>query len=411
MPNADLQAYDQGMLRPLRGLRVSESKSPWPTRSDLIDLAAALGAAAFVAVATLAGNHNPGQVGVYVLTNVAMMLPLAFRRRLPVSTVIAILAVIVVEAATIGPSDGLGALALLVACYTVATYRPWVPATVALVVVVPAFAIANWVSGKGLADDVDFVFVLCVAAWLAGRGVRSRQLLVDRLAAQSSELRAAREAEAAAMAATERSRIARDLHDVLAHSISVIVVQAEAAEALLPDLERNRRALQAVQRTARSALVELRQLLDVLHNDDPDDRQDETRLRLPSPRLRDADRLVRAMREAGLDVTLHIDGEAVVPEGADLAAYRILQEAMTNALRHAGPTTVEADVHIDDHQVLVSVVDHGPTGRTRITTGRGTGHGLRGMRARVHMYGGDFLAGPSGEGFRVVARIPVQSQA
>lgn len=398
------------MLRPLRGLRVSESKAPWPSRSDLIDLAAALGAAAFVAIATLAGNHNPGPPGVYVLTNVAMTLPLAFRRRFPVSTMIAILAVIVVEAATVGPSDGLGALALLVACYSVATYRPWLPATVGLIAIVPAFMITNWVSGKGLTDDIDFVFVVCLAAWLAGRGVRSRQLLVDRLATQSLELRAAREVEAAAMAAAERSRIARDLHDVLAHSISVIVVQAEAAEALLPDLEHNRQALQAVQRTARSALVELRQLLDVLHNDEPDEYQDETRQRLPSPRLRDADRLVRAMREAGLDVTLHVDGEAAIPEGVDLAAYRILQEAMTNALRHAGPTTVEADVHIDARQVVVSVVDHGPTGQTRVTTSQGTGHGLTGMRARVHMYGGDFQAGPSGEGFRVVARIPVQAR-
>ena len=296
------------------------------------------------------------------------------------------------------------------ACYSVATYRPWLPATVGLIAIVPAFMITNWVSGKGLTDDVDFVFVVCLAAWLAGRGVRSRQLLVDRLATQSLELRAAREVEAAAMAAAERSRIARDLHDVLAHSISVIVVQAEAAEALLPDLERNRQALQAVQRTARSALVELRQLLDVLHNDEPDEYQDETRQRLPSPRLRDADRLVRAMREAGLDVTLHVDGEAAIPEGVDLAAYRILQEAMTNALRHAGPTTVEADVHIDARQVVVSVVDHGPTGQTRVTTSQGTGHGLTGMRARVHMYGGDFQAGPSGEGFRVVARIPVQAR-
>ena len=162
---------------------------------------------------------------------------------------IAILAVIVVEASTVGPSDGLGALALLVACYSVATYRPWLPATVGLIAVVPAFMITNWVSDKGLTDDIDFVFAVCLAAWLAGRGVRSRQLLVDRLAAQSLELRAACEVEAAAMAAAERTRIARDLHDVLAHSISVIVVQAEAAEALLPDLERNRQALQAVQRT------------------------------------------------------------------------------------------------------------------------------------------------------------------
>ena len=116
------------------------------------------------------------------------------------------------------------------------------------------------------------------------------------------------------------------------------------------------------------------------------------------------------MREAGLDVTLHVDGEAAIPEGVDLAAYRILQEAMTNALRHAGRTTVEADVHIDARQVLVSVVDHGPTGQTPVTTSRGTGHGLTGMRARVHMYGGDFQAGPSGEGFQVIARIPVHAR-
>jgi signal transduction histidine kinase len=397
------------MLRPRRGLLVAESKASWPTRSDLIDLAAALGAGVFVAIATLAGNHNPGPTSVYVVTNVAMTLPLAFRRRFPVSTVIAILAVIVLEAATAGPSEGLGALALLVACYTVAAYRPWLPATLGLGAIVPAFMTTNWSTGKGLVDDVDFVFVLCLAAWLAGRGVRSRQLLVDKLAAQSLELRAAREAEATAMAAAERARIARDLHDVLAHSVSVIVVQAEAAEALLPDLERNRQALQAVQRTARSALAELRQVLDVLH-DDLDGDQDEPRLRLPSPRLRHADRLVQAMREAGLDVALHVDGDAPIPEGVDLAAYRILQEAMTNALRHAGPTTVEADVRIDPDQVLVTVLDHGPTGQTRVPASRGPGHGLSGMQARVRMYGGDLDAGPSGGAFRVVARIPVHAR-
>ncbi len=397
------------MLRPARGLVIPQGKASWLTRSDLVDLAVALVAAAFVAVATLTGDHDPGDVRVYVVTNVAMTLPLAVRRRFPVSTLVAILAVIVVEAAVAGPSEGLGALALLVACYTVAAYRPRLPAVLALGGLVPAFVITNLVSGKGPLEDVDFVFVLCVGAWVVGRSVRSRQRLVDELAAQSQELRAARQAEAAAVAAAERARIARDLHDVLAHSMSVIVVQAEAAEALLPDLDRSRQALQAVQGTGRAALAELRQLLDVLHEDDAED--DPVAMRLPTPGLRDAGRLAEAMREAGLDVVLHVDGaDVTVPDGVDLAAYRILQEAMTNTLRHAGPCTVEADVHVDPTEVFVSVVDDGPSDRVHSQSDRGSGRGIEGMQARARMYGGWLEAGPAGNGFRVTATIPIKAR-
>jgi signal transduction histidine kinase len=399
-----------GMLRRARGLLNTAGMHTGPARSDVVDLALALGAAAFVAVATLAGDHDPGPVGVYVATNVAMVLPLAFRRRFPMGTLLAIIAVILVEAALVGPSEGLGALALLVACYSVAAYRPALPATLGLAALVPAFIATNAVSGQRLLEDVDFLLILCVGAWLMGRSVRSRQMLVDQLAAQSSELRAAREAEAAATAAAERSRIARDLHDVLAHSMSVIVVQAEAAEALLPDEDRSRTALQAVQRTARGALAELRQLLGVLNSEEPDRYGEETRKRLPSPRLRDVERLVAAMRDAGLDVVLHVDGDASIPDGIDLAAYRILQESMTNALRHAGPTTVRADVRIQPGEVFVSVEDHGPSSPIDARDSSGSGHGITGMEERVRMYGGEFEAGPTGDGFRVVARIPVPAR-
>jgi signal transduction histidine kinase len=187
-----------------------------------------------------------------------------------------------------------------------------------------------------------------------------------------------------------------------------MVVQAEAGEALLPDAERSGQALRAIQDTGRATLAELRHLLGALDGDEAADASERPSLQ-PSPRLRDADRLVQRMRTAGLDVQLHIEGRlADIPPGVDLAAYRVLQEALTNALRHAGRTTVQATVRVKPDDVLVEVVDHGPNDASSHQSQKaGAGRGLIGVRQRVTLYGGDVESGPTGSGFRVRARIPV----
>jgi signal transduction histidine kinase len=187
-----------------------------------------------------------------------------------------------------------------------------------------------------------------------------------------------------------------------------MVVQAEAGEALLPDAERSGQALRAIQDTGRATLGELRHLLGVLEGESAGDLWQHPS-REPRPRLLDADRLAEEMRTAGLDVRLRIEGPlAEIPPGVDLAAYRVLQEALTNAVRHAGRTTVEATVRVRPDEVLVEVVDHGrgDGSGTRAGTIRG-GRGLIGMRERVTLYGGQVESGPTESGFRVRARIPV----
>jgi signal transduction histidine kinase len=207
--------------------------------------------------------------------------------------------------------------------------------------------------------------------------------------------------------AEERLRIARELHDVVAHSISVIAVQSgvgvhvadgQPAEA--------RKALAAIQATSRTALDELRRLLGVLRQDD------EPRGGLaPTPGLADLDALLGQVVGAGLAVRLRVEGtRPAVPGGVDLCAYRIIQEALTNVVKHAGPAQAQVRVCYGDREVSVEVTDDGRGVAAPAGTGRaGAGHGLVGMRERVALFGGDLKVGPRpGGGFRVAARLPFQ---
>ncbi len=191
-------------------------------------------------------------------------------------------------------------------------------------------------------------------------------------------------------------RIAREMHDVLAHTVSVMVVQAEAAEdALDREPERARVPLQRVHGTGREALREIRQVLAVLRSEEPRDA-------LPAPRLADLQELVERAREAGLPVELRLDVDTEPPADVARAVHRLCQEALTNVLRHAGPVPVRIDVQSRGDRVLVQVVDDGPPARV------GAGHGLLGMRERVEGVGGQLVAGPrAGGGFAVSARLPL----
>jgi uncharacterized protein (TIGR03382 family) len=252
----------------------------------------------------------------------------------------------------------------------------------ALVAVGIAIGTPMVVRSHSHAGELVPISALFLAAWLWGENQRAREL--------------EREERARSGAAAERARIARELHDVVTHNVSVMVVQAAAGNDVFdshPD--RARDALRAVEETGRRALGELRRLLDVEAGDGT----------LPQPGLARLDDLVGQVRRAGLAVELHVEGTAFpLPEGVDLSAYRIVQEALTNTLRHAQASHATVHVRYGAREVEVEVADDGVGESAPAESGRG----LLGMRERVALFGGDLrVGGRPGGGFAVRARIPV----
>jgi signal transduction histidine kinase len=251
--------------------------------------------------------------------------------------------------------------------------------------------------------------VWLVAGWATGRTVRSWRHKNVALEAANRELAEQRELRAQAAVAVERGRIARELHDVVAHNVSMIVVQAGAAARVLhgdqPDV---RNALEVIAATGRETVDEMRTLLGMLRSDDG-----QAALK-PQPGLADLEQLVSAVREAGLPVTLRIEGDTrPLPPALDLSAFRIVQEALTNALKHAGAARAEVTVRYEDGQVSLEIADSGPGADGGPGSGQGrTGHGLVGMRERAAMFGGELEAARGdGGGFTVRARLPLPAQA
>jgi signal transduction histidine kinase len=332
-----------------------------------------------------------GSRAVLVPTALAATVPLVLRRRRPLAVVLAVVAAAgLQELLTDSTEGGSTLVALLVATYSVGAYADRVGAAVGLAAVLV-------LNVPYSADVSDFAFgaVVFGGAWLAGRMVRRERLLADALARVQAQRERAAVAE-------ERARIARELHDVVAHSVSTIVVQAEAGEALLDrEPERAREAFEAIRGSGRQALVELRRLLGLLRRD-----EDEFAL-VPQPSLEHLDALVDHVRGVGLPVRVEIEGERRrLPPGVDLSAYRIVQEALTNALKHGGRAGAVVRVRYGADDVELEVVDDGP-GASNGDTG---GHGLTGMRERVRVYGGELETGRRPEGgFAVRARLPVDS--
>jgi signal transduction histidine kinase len=281
----------------------------------------------------------------------------------------------------------------------------WVP-PVLLLASVPVFVAAR-LHGQDSGNIIPSL-VWLVAAWAVGRVVRSWRHKNAALEAANRELEEQRELQAQAAVAVERGRIARELHDVVAHNVSMIVVQAGAAARVLhgeqPDV---RNALEVIAGTGRETVDEMRTLLGVLRSDDG------PAALKPQPGLADLEQLVSGVREAGLPVTLRIEGAPrPLPPTLDLSAFRIVQEALTNTLRHAGPARAEVTVRYEDGLVTLEIADtgHGPDGGP--ITGRGTGHGLVGMRERAAMLGGELEAARADSGgFTVRARLPVATPA
>jgi signal transduction histidine kinase len=247
--------------------------------------------------------------------------------------------------------------------------------------------------------------VVMVVIFLLGRTMRARREASQVLAERASAAEAGRQAHAEQAVAEERRRIARELHDVVAHHVSVIGVMATGARRVLKhDYDAAEQALTTIEQTSRTTLRELRRLLFLLRVES----ESESQLS-PQPGLEGMRSLVEQVREAGLPAVLRVEGEPPsLDPGVALTAYRIVQEALTNALKHAGPATAEVRLMYAPQLLTIEVFDtgHGPR------EGMAPGHGLLGMRERVGVYGGTLRTGPRpGGGFRVYARIPVESPA
>jgi signal transduction histidine kinase len=368
-----------------------------------IAIAAALaitGSAEVWATSALDGDPR----ALLTLAVLAMTLPLAFRRRWPLAVLVVVLfwATVTSAAWDLFDKTAFGMGVLLVAAYAVAAYRELREAAIGGAIIL------GWGAAAMVWDDVpfgDYLFVAIIlgGVWAAGRTVRSRRQLAVALADKNVLLEHEQEARAKQAVAEERTRIARELHDVVAHNVSVMVVQAGAERrALGDDRPATREALEAIEQTGRQALTEMRRLLGMLRKDD-----DELAL-APQPSMEHLELLVSQVREAGMPVELEVEGEPEpLPAGVDLSAYRIVQEALTNALKHAGPARALVRVRYGVDELELEILDDGPGPAADATNGAG-GHGLIGMRERVSMFGGNLAAGErSGGGYSVHARLPL----
>jgi signal transduction histidine kinase len=259
-------------------------------------------------------------------------------------------------------------------------------------------------------EDYFFTTLLfLVLPWLAGRVLGNRALLTRTLAERTAQLEAERGQDAARAVRSERRRIARELHDVVAHSMSVMVIHAGAGRRLAEqDPDAAIECAERIERLGREALGEMRRLVGVMGDGD-EPRGD----RAPQPGLDGLDDLVARARAAGLPTELRIDGERrPLATGADLAAYRIVQEALTNCLKHAGGAHARVSVTWSEEDVVLSISDDGRGPGVPTPDDTGGGHGLVGMRERAALYGGEVATGPAPNGgFVVRARIPLEPVA
>jgi signal transduction histidine kinase len=330
---------------------------------------------------------------------VLLPLGLLWRTRYPVELMAANLgAWVVIDTQTPGNEDPLTlAIVLGIAVYSVGAHTEGVRAVIGAVLVA-GMALLGTVSDStaSLVDvlgNLTFFGAIFGGTWLAGRAMRRRRR-------RERELIVEREEQARAAVLEERTRIARELHDVVAHAISVIVLQARGARhALDAEPEDARGAIDAIEHTASQALREMRRLLGVLREDGGDVAL------APQPSLAHLDVLVGHVREAGLPVDVRVEGTArELAPAVDLSAYRIVQEALTNALKHAGPTRARVVIRYGEDSIQLEVEDSGKGGATT----QDGGHGLAGIRERVELFGGDLESGPrSNGGYAVRATLPL----
>jgi signal transduction histidine kinase len=328
--------------------------------------------------------------------------PVAVRRRYPLAALAVTLAGCVAILAAGGEITRGPVVPLALVLFLVAVACPG-PAALAglggslLLMVIQGVALHVAGNGSGNVIAASLALVLC---WLAGYMARQRRAYAARLRRQVTE----------AAVTEERLRIARELHDVVAHSLTVATVQAGFAEYVFdrqPDQARS--ALAAIQTVTREALSDMQRMLGALRRGGPGD-AGETAALAPAPGLADLDRLVAGTAGAGVRVQVRQRGEArAVPAGVDLSAFRIVQESLTNVVKHSGADSCQVSIDYADDGLAVEITDPGgENGRAAAGLAAGAGHGIAGMAERVSLCGGDFTAAPlPGRGFRVAARFPL----
>ncbi len=297
--------------------------------------------------------------------------------------------------------------AVLLGLFTVAQYAPrrlaWLAAGQVAVLLPLSFGF-DWSHQHQIyLSDIPYNYGLFASAWVLGDDLRQRRMRLADIQDRHLALQRERENELRAATAQERLRIARELHDVVAHSVTVMVVQAGAARRVAGEQPaKAREALAQIERTGRETMTELRSLLGVTRRDT------EAAVTPPPPRLDDLPELIQQARSAGLDVELEVAGEPrTLREGLELSGYRIVQEALTNSMKHSSARKAKVFIQFGDRELLLRVVDcgHPATG-----PGHGRGHGLNGMRERAALLGGTLEAGRSGtNGWQVVARLPIET--
>jgi len=356
-----------------------------------------------------------------------MAVPVVFRRAYPVAAFAVVIAIGALQVLLLRRPAGAD-LAVLVMLYTLAASRPRRVSLRGLAVCLAgaAAAIVRWHPARGGLDlytigtEAALFAAPVLLAWLLGDSARWRRGYYQALEERAARLERERDAQAQVAAAAERARIAREIHDVVAHNVSVMVVQADgAAFALDGSPQRAREALAAISATGRRALAEMRSLLGVLREPaDGDGVPGGAGPALaPQPGVEDLADLLEQARTAGLPVSLRVSGDPrPVPAGETLAVYRVVQESLTNVRKHAGPgATAVVSLDYGEDGLLIRVTDDGAGASAVPGLGHpaaGSGHGLAGMRERIELYGGTARSGPRpGGGYEVVARLPVAMEA
>ncbi len=369
-----------------------------------------------VMVLSIAGKApETGQRGgdaLAYLLSLGLCLPFAVHRRHPMLALAVVSGSLLLFAAR--QYAAFPGLSLWVLLFAIALHGSRRTALVALAVSLAVFSVALAMQPPGVATGSQWTSTLLATAvaWLLGENQRNRRARLAALEQRANRLERDREERAAQAVAEERLRIARELHDVVAHSMSVIAVQSGVGNHVIDTQpEQARAALAAIETTSRSALAEMRRLLGVLRPDG-----DPATALTPAPGLADVPDLVEQVRAGGVQADVQVRGEPhELAPGVDLSAYRIVQEALTNVIKHGGSL---ADVVLDygPDALVVQVSDRPAPGAARVgsaapatVTDGSSGHGIIGMRERVAVFGGDFEAGPvPGGGFRVRARLPYE---
>ncbi|QKW23649.1 sensor histidine kinase [Kitasatospora sp. NA04385] len=389
------------------------ARRPW-----LPDAALGAGLTAFDVLTLLARHPAPGAAGTVLWG--AQTVPLLWRRHRPVAVLAAMTAAFVLFTATDPvPGKTPGPYLLVLGVYAAARYAPATRSAPATALALATAVATDLLCGRALPAHLGSVepisattyAVFLTTAWFLGRGRRRIGAQAGRLRLLNARLRAERETNARQAVLTERARIARDLHDVVAHHISAIALQARATgEALAEERAApgdGRPGVERIARTADTALVEMRRILGLLA---PVDGTDDL---APEPSLADLHRLASVLEAAGCRVTAAVDDDlgapGALPAAARLSAYRIAREALTNALKHAGPTWVRIEVRRSG-DTLTLLVENGPapSGHRPVP---GSGRGLLGIRERVAAFDGTLHAGPrDGGGWRLSAALPLRSE-